>query len=108
MTRDERLALLAKLAALKADRAAARLARVQALIDEMERRAAALRDVPDAPFVSLSESIMRDKWDRWRTQNLAKINTQVARLNVVAQPEREAHARETARAAVLAKLRKKS
>ncbi|CTQ49095.1 hypothetical protein JDO7802_01105 [Jannaschia donghaensis] len=107
MTRAERLALLGRLARLRADRASGRLAKVQVLIDEMERRADAMRDVPDAPFDSMAESVMRDRWERWRGQNLARINLHVARLNTVAQPQREAQARETARAAILEKLQKR-
>lgn len=103
----KRLALLRDLTRLRADRAASRLAQVQGLIDTLETRAAKLRDVPDAAFDSLSASLVQDKWERWRAQNLAQINTQVARLNIAAQPQREARARETAREAVLKKLEKR-
>lgn len=104
MKRAEQLALLRRLAALRADRAAARLARVQGLIDTLETRAAALRSAPVEPRTSISEAQVRDRWDRWRAQNLTVLNMQIARLNAAAQPQREALARETARGQVLGKL----
>ena len=107
MTRAEQLILLQQLARLRADRAAARLARVQGLIDTLETRATALRDVPAADYNDLSEAVVRDRWDRWRAQNLAQLNTQIARLNIAAQPQREAQARETARLGVIKKISEK-
>lgn len=107
MKRAEQLILLQHLAKLRADRAAARLARVQGLIDTLEERASALRDAPDANFQDLSSATVQDRWDRWRAINLAQLNTQIARLNVAAQPQRETHARETARVGVLGKIASK-
>lgn len=107
MKEAEKLALLRQLTRLRADRASIRLAKVQGLIDTLEERAAKLRDVPDAPFESLSASIVQDRWERWRATNLAQINTQIARLNVAAQPQRETRAREMAREAVLKKLERR-
>lgn len=104
MTRAEQLALLRQLASLRADRAAARLARVQGLIDTLETRADALRSAPSEPGGAISEAQIRDRWDRWRTQNLTVLNGQIARLNGAAQPQREALAKETARGQVLRKL----
>lgn len=107
MKKADKLAMLRQLTRLRADRASSRLARVQGLIDTLEARATKLRDVPAAEFSSLSASVVQDRWERWRALNLAQINTQVARLNVAAQPQREARARETAREAVLKKLEKR-
>ena len=107
MKQSEKLTLLRQLTRLRADRASSRLAKVQGLIDTLEARATKLRDVPDAAYNSLSASIVQDRWERWRALNLAQINTQIARLNVAAQPQREARAKETAREAVLKKLEKR-
>lgn len=104
MTRAEHLALLGQLAKLRADRAAARLARVQGLIETLDSRADALRAAPSEPRLSISEAQVRDRWDRWRAQNLEVLNVQVARLNAAAQPQRETLAKETARQQVLTKL----
>lgn len=104
MNRTGQLVLLQQLARLRADRAAARLARVQGLIDTLEARATALRDAPNADFGDLPGAVVQDRWDRWRALNLAQLNTQVARLNMAAQPQREIHARETARVGVLGKI----
>ncbi|SDY44509.1 hypothetical protein SAMN05444004_101459 [Jannaschia faecimaris] len=107
MNRDAQLDLLRQLSRLRADRAAARLARIQGLLNTLEDKATALREEPDTPFTSVAESVVRDRWNRWRAVNLMQINTQVARLNIAAQPQREAQARDIARAAVLTKLRTK-
>lgn len=96
---------LRKLAELRADRSAARLAKIQGLIDTLEGKATALRDArPDAP-ASIPEAAMRDRWNRWRAQQVGVLNTQIARLQVVAQPQRELHARDRARTMVLEKVR---
>lgn len=105
MTKASQLSDLARLAGMQADRSAARLAKVQGLIDDLERQAEALRGAAPAAPESVAEAVMRDKWQRWREQQLAMFNHQIARLQVVAQPQREVHARDTARKAVLEKLR---
>lgn len=104
MKQDD-LKQLAKLAELRADRSAARLAKIQGLIDTLEAKATALREArPEAPG-SIPEAVMRDRWNRWRAQQVAMLNTQIARLQVVAQPQRELHARDRARTMVLEKVR---
>ncbi|WP_299818244.1 hypothetical protein [uncultured Jannaschia sp.] len=99
------LARLRRLADLRTDRSAARLARIQGLIDELEGRAGALRDARPEPPASIGEAQMQDRWNRWRREQVTMLNTQVARLNAVAQPQRETLARDRARAAVLGKLK---
>ncbi len=101
------LAVLCQLAGLTAEKSAARLARIQSLIDALEGKAADLRRAAPAAPVSITEAVMRDRWHRWRTQQITLLNMQVARLQAVAQPQREVHARNTARNAVLEKLSKK-
>ena len=101
MTDKTDLAVLCQLAGLTAEKSAARLARIQSLIDTLEGKAADLRRA------AITEAVMRDRWHRWRTQQITLLNMQVARLQAVAQPQREVHARNTARNAVLEKLSKK-
>ena len=99
------LARLAQLADLRADRSAARLAKIQGLIDTLESKAAALREARPEQPESIAEAVMRDRWNRWRAQQVGVLNTQIARLQVVAQPQREVHARDRARTMVLARVR---
>ena len=99
--------MLQRLSALRADRTAARLARVQSLINTLEDQAATLRKVPPIQPSSAQDAVIHDRWARKRAQSLAVLNTQIARLHGAAQPQREAFAREAARTAVLEKLRKK-
>lgn len=101
------LAQLARLAELRADRSAARLAKIQGLIDTLEAKAAALRDARSEAPASIAEAVMRDRWNRWRVQQTTMLNTQIARLQVVAQPQRELHARDRARTLVLEKVRER-
>lgn len=96
---------LRRIADLRTDRSAARLARIQGLIDELEGRADALRDARPEPPASIGEAQMQDRWNRWRRQQVTMLNAQVARLNAVAQPQRETLARDRARAMVLGKLK---
>lgn len=96
---------LTLLADLRADRSAARLAKIQGLIDALEAKATALRDARPEQPASIAEAVMRDRWNRWRAQQVTMFNTQIARLQVVAQPQRELHARDRARTMVLAKVR---
>lgn len=93
-----------RLAGLRADRSAARLAQIQAAIDVLETKASTLRDAATEAPASVAEAVMRDKWDRWRTEQLRVLNHQIARLQMVAQPQREAHARDNARRKVIEKL----
>lgn len=101
---DPRLTQLGALAGLRADRSAARLARVQAAIDTIEGKAAALRNPQVEAPGSIAEAMMRDRWDRWRGEQLRLLNQQIARLHAMAQPQREANARDQARRRVLEKL----
>ncbi|MCK0168256.1 hypothetical protein MWU52_11885 [Jannaschia sp. S6380] len=106
MTRD-RLDELRDLATLRKDRSAARLAKYQGLIDGLEEKVRALRDArPPAPE-SVAEAAARDRWSRWRGQQLMVLNQQIAQLNALAQPHREAHARDHAREIVVDTLRKR-
>ena len=63
MMRTEQLKLLQRLAGLRADRAAARLARVQGLIDTLEERAAKLRDAPAADMSNIANAMAQDRWE---------------------------------------------
>ncbi len=108
MTRAERLTLLRQLARLRSDRATARLAQVQGLIDTLEAQADALRQAPTHAPATVQEAVMQDRWSRHRMQSLAQLNVQIARLRGAAQPQRELCARETARENVLGKLARRS
>ena len=100
----ERLADLEALARLRADRSAGQLEKFASAIDRLERKVQTLREtVPDAPE-DVAEGIMRDRWHRWRRQQISTLNLQLARLQAAAQPLREAHARDLARKTVLEKL----
>ena len=101
---DRRIAELEALAGLRADRSAARLARFQTAIATLEGRAAALRDQRAEAPVGIAEAVMRDRWDRWRGEQVRSLGQQLARLQAVAQPQREAHTRDRARRLVLEKL----
>ena len=103
MRRDD-LGQLELLAGLRADRSASRLARIQAAIDGLERKAEGLRAATGEAPGSVAEAVMRDRWHRWRAEQLRLLNHQIARLQMVAQPQREAHARDAARRQVLARL----
>lgn len=104
--RTDRLAQLAALAGLRADRSAARLARVQQAIDALEAKACMLRaPMAEAPG-SVAEAVMRDRWDRWRAEQVRLLNHRIARLQAAAQPQREARARDEARRRVVESLAK--
>lgn len=103
---NTRLSRLEALAGLRADRSGARLARVQTAIDALERKAAALRHPQVGAPASVADAVMRDRWDRWRSEQLRQIGHQLARLHAAAQPQREAHARDRARRSVLERLTK--
>ncbi|WP_281824929.1 hypothetical protein [Jannaschia rubra] len=107
MSRDP-LDMLGQLAGLRADRSAARLAKVQVLIDRLQGKLDALRDAAPGTPGSIAEAVMRDRWHRWRAGQIAELNLQIARLEGIAQPHREAHARDAARQAVLERLKKKA
>lgn len=104
MTPKERLGQLGLLAGLRADRSAARLARVQAAIDGLERKAGALREAPSPAPNSVAEAVMQDKWRRWRSEQLHVLTHQISRLQAIAQPQRETHGRDAARRKVLERL----
>ena len=95
------MAQLAALAGLRAERSATRLARVQRAIDALEARADALRRPMAEPPGSVADAVMRDRWDRWRGEQLRLLGTRIARLHAAAQPEREARARDEARRRVV-------
>jgi hypothetical protein len=97
----EQLALLAD---LRARRSAARLARRRAALTALERHAAAL-GAPAAPAPGDVQAAMAaDRHDVWRAARLAELAPAIARAHAEAQPWREAHARDTARQLVLARL----
>lgn len=98
-----RLALLHRLAALRADRSAARLARAQAAIDTLEVRAASLRE-PLAPEPDPRLAAIGDVHERWRRGQLVALNREIAGRRAHAEPLREAQARDRAREMVLARL----
>lgn len=106
--KDDRLAQLGALAALRTDRASARLVRLQGAIDGIESKAAALRDVRPEPPGSVSDAVMRDRWHRWRTEQLRFLGQQAARLHAAAQPLREAQARDRARQRIIERLADRS
>lgn len=102
------MAGLGRLAGLRADRSAARLARIQSAIDGLEEKVEALRTgSPEAP-VSVAEAMLRDKWDRWRSEQIRTLNHQIARIQMIAQPQRELQARDGARVRVLEELAKRT
>ena len=103
-----RLDQLAALATLRADRASSRLGRLQAAIDGLAAKAEALRAPMAEPPGSISEAVMRDRWDRWRSEQLRLANERILRLEAAAQPLRELRARDQARAEVLARLTRKA
>ncbi|SFJ42427.1 hypothetical protein SAMN04488095_2824 [Jannaschia pohangensis] len=95
---------LEQLATLRRDRSAVRLAKIQSLIDRLQTKADDLRGKELAASADIAQAIVQDRWDRWRAGQLAELSTQIARLQAVAQPERERHARDQARRAILEKL----
>lgn len=105
MKRDE-LAQLTALAEIRADRSASRLVRLQTAIDALEAKAASLRNPCEEAPGSIADAVMHDRWNRWRSEQIRLLNARILRLQVVAQPLREAQARDTARAKVLEKLAK--
>jgi len=105
--RTQKLRDLETLASLREDRSAARLAKVQSLIDRLQAKAEDLRSKRLMAPDDVAQAIVQDRWDRWRANELAELSTQIARLYAVAQPERERHARDVARRAVLEKLSKR-
>lgn len=104
MMRD-RLHLLGQLAALRAQRSAAALARRMTILTELEARDAALRNATPQDTADLTHLIARDRHDTWRGQQLAKLSLDLARANAQVQPYREAHSRDLAREQVIARLR---
>lgn len=102
-----RLAELRALAALREQRSAAGVAKYQVHIDRLEAQAEALRQASRSAPASIGEAEMHDRWNRWRMQQLALLNQQIARLHALAQPRREAHARDRARQTVIGELEKK-
>ncbi len=97
---------LRQLAALRAQRSGAQLARIQRAINIAEDRAEALRTNPDSAPGSVSEAVFRDRWNRWRKQELQVLNGKIALMQSAAQPQREAHARDRARESVIDELSK--
>ncbi|WP_298437078.1 hypothetical protein [uncultured Jannaschia sp.] len=98
------LAALTELARLRRTKTAARLAGIQAQINVLEDRRGALARVATAPPDSIDEAIMQDRWHRWRQQELARLMTEIARLQARAQPFREDHAKNVARVGVAERL----
>lgn len=103
----QKLRELGILASLRENQSAVRLAKVQSLIDRLQSKAEDLRSRHLTTPENVSQAVVQDRWDRWRAAQLAELSTQIARLHAVAQPERERHARNVARRAVLEKLSKK-
>ncbi|WP_055664663.1 hypothetical protein [Jannaschia seosinensis] len=103
--KDNELDALSELVALKEQKTGHRLARIQALIDQLEGKAQVLRDTPGNAEDDFGAAILHDRWQRWRGQQLAVLNEQLARLHAAAQPERERHAHNVARRNVVEKLR---
>lgn len=105
--KSAQLSQLAALAGLRADRSTARLSRLQVAIDALEAKAKALHRPLAEPPGSIADAMMHDRWDRWRSQQIRLINDRILRLQTMAQPLREARARDQARASVLEALRKR-
>ena len=106
--KSQDLQQLIELAQIREQKSGAKLARLQTLIDQLEGKATALRTATPNANGDIGAAIMQDRWHRWRNQQIAVLNTQVARLQAVAQPERERHARNVAKRNVIETLRARS
>ncbi|MEO0859498.1 MAG: hypothetical protein AAFY65_02710 [Pseudomonadota bacterium] len=104
MTPKARLTALLALAHLRADKSALMLAKAQGVVDELGRRHRALRDAAHAGTGDISEMVIQDRHDQWREEQLFRLSIAMARAEAQAQPFREAHGRDVARAKVLEKL----
>jgi hypothetical protein len=102
VTRD-RFDDLRKLAELKAERSAATYARLQAAIRELEARAEALR-APVAPPSDIAGHLAAERHEAWRRTQLRRLSIEIAGRRAHAEPLRRAHARDQARAQVVARL----
>ncbi|MGB3406448.1 MAG: hypothetical protein WBA67_03055, partial [Jannaschia sp.] len=76
-------------------------------VNELQRRAVGLRDAGTVEATTIAELIVQDRHDAWRHAELSKLTLQLAKANAVAQPLREAHARDVARQQVVSKLSKR-
>ncbi|MEM7641910.1 MAG: hypothetical protein AAF366_05225 [Pseudomonadota bacterium] len=95
---------LQALADLRAQRSGQVLARAQTAIADLEARADGLR-APLAPAQDIESEIARDRHGRWRTNQLRRLNLEIAGRRAHAEPLRKAHGRDRARAEVLERLR---
>lgn len=98
--------VLSQLAALRAERSAALLARKLAVLSELQRRDQALRQPSPLESDDLAHRIVADRHDIWRQGELAKLSVLLARAEAEAQPFRERHARDVARREVIGRLHK--
>lgn len=97
------VARLAQLAELRARRSGQVLARAQAAIAGLEAQAEALR-APLPAAEDVASCIARDRHAAWRTQQLVRLNQEIASRRAHAEPLRRAHGRDRARAEVVEAL----
>ncbi|GIT91629.1 hypothetical protein JANAI62_20860 [Jannaschia pagri] len=98
------LRALHKLAELRALRSAADLAKRQTVVSALEAQAAPLRQTASCETADISQLMVQEKHDLWRADQLSRLTLQLAQAQAAAQPYREAHARDTARAKVIERL----
>lgn len=104
MTKMDDLRALRTLARLRAERSASMLAKAQAVVDELRRRDANLREPVSRDNTALEDMVFHHRHEAWRAEQLRRIGSALAKAEAQAQPFREQFAKDTARSQVVDKL----